>query len=363
MKKTFLLIISIVVALASGAQSDGIVMNMAQDVAGNWLLTVELNNPSATAYSAFQMDLQAPDGLVFSDTTLAAGERASTLTLSTSATASGLQRVVGYAPRTLNTITGTSGTLFTITLTAPLALAAGNYDIVAKNIRFSQRNGTETVLPGMVSTFTVSDGDTYVITWWSEGLACRSMRLGVGDSIPAVGAPAARAGYTFMGWGEAPAVMPENNVDIYALWQPIVYAVNYVVDGQTVRVDSVACGDTLVLYDYTPGDSAHYSFSGWTGEQLTTMPAHDLTYEGTLLLVGDVNHDGVVNSTDVVAIYNYINEGEDSGVSLRDADINGDGVVNSSDVTALYNLIASDAALSSPVVRQALIRSWIKDKD
>lgn len=360
MKKTFLIIISVVVAMYAQAQSDGIVMNMTQVASGDWLLTVELNNPNTRTYSAFQMDLQAPDGLVFIDSTLTAGERASALTLSTSATAAG-QRVVGYGARTLSTITDTAGVLFTITLRTAQALTAGNYDIVAKNVRFSLRTGAERVLPGMVSTFTVFDGDTYVITWWSQDQVFRSQRLAVGDSITAAGEPAAREGYTFQGWTEMPAVMPDSSVNIYAQWQRNVYAVNYVVDSLTVRVDSVAYGDTLVLYDYTPGDTVHYSFSGWEGEEIATMPAHDLTYTGSLLLLGDVNHDGVVNSADVVGIYNYINVGEESGITLDDADLNGDGVVNSSDVTALYNLIASEPALSSPVVRKALIRAWLRN--
>ncbi len=362
MKKTLVLILAAVLCVGAMAQTDGIVMNMAQDASGNWQLTVQLNNPSATAYSAFQIDLQASDGLTFDAATLTAGERAAALTMNTSTTASGLQRVVGYAPRTASTITGTSGTLFTITLNAPVALAAGNYDIIAKNVRFSRSNGAETLLPGMVSTFTVFDGDTFVLTWWNGDQIFRSVRLEAGATIPTIDTPAARAGYSFQGWGDVPALMPDSNVNVYAQWQALVYAVNYVVDGQTVRVDSVACGDSLSLFDYKPGDSIHYSFSGWTGEQMDVMPAHDLTYQGTLILVGDVNHDGFVNSTDVVAIYNYINEGEDSGVSLTDADINGDGAVNSSDVTSLYNLISTSAPVSSPEYRRALIRSWLEDK-
>ncbi|MBR3373173.1 MAG: dockerin type I repeat-containing protein, partial [Bacteroidaceae bacterium] len=54
---------------------------------------------------------------------------------------------------------------------------------------------------------------------------------------------------------------------------------------------------------------------------------------------GDVNGDGEVNTSDVVAVYNFIIDG--TGVTKEAADVNGDGDVNSTDVVAIYNLIIS----------------------
>lgn len=51
----------------------------------------------------------------------------------------------------------------------------------------------------------------------------------------------------------------------------------------------------------------------------------------------DVNNDGKVNSTDIVAIYNYIST--KTGVTLEKADVNGDGKVNSTDIVTVYNHI------------------------
>ena len=55
---------------------------------------------------------------------------------------------------------------------------------------------------------------------------------------------------------------------------------------------------------------------------------------------GDVNVDGVVNGSDVTALYSMLLDEE----ATPDAagDINGDGVVNGSDITALYNLLLAD---------------------
>lgn len=53
----------------------------------------------------------------------------------------------------------------------------------------------------------------------------------------------------------------------------------------------------------------------------------------------DVNDDGQVNSADVVSIYNYIIDGEQSGISTSKADVNQDGSINAADVVAIYNYI------------------------
>jgi len=62
--------------------------------------------------------------------------------------------------------------------------------------------------------------------------------------------------------------------------------------------------------------------------------------EDVLDLIGDVNGDDRVNSSDITALVNLII----SGRTLTDnqklaADSNGDGIVNSSDITALVNLV------------------------
>ncbi|MDY3062439.1 MAG: dockerin type I repeat-containing protein [Bacteroidaceae bacterium] len=61
------------------------------------------------------------------------------------------------------------------------------------------------------------------------------------------------------------------------------------------------------------------------------------TFEEDLVIIeGDVNLDGVVNSSDIVAIYNAIaGEGPTEG-----ADVNGDGTINSADAVATYNIIS-----------------------
>ena len=51
---------------------------------------------------------------------------------------------------------------------------------------------------------------------------------------------------------------------------------------------------------------------------------------------GDVDGNGVVNGSDVTALYNYLLNGV---VPAGQPDVDGNGTVNGSDVTALYNLL------------------------
>ena len=74
-------------------------------------------------------------------------------------------------------------------------------------------------------------------------------------------------------------------------------------------------------------------------------------------VAGDVDGDGNINSTDVVAVYNYIIGGADSGISAESADVDGDGSVNSTDVVAVYNYIIGGSAKSGAFVKEVVSAS------
>ena len=76
----------------------------------------------------------------------------------------------------------------------------------------------------------------------------------------------------------------------------------------------------------------------WSNTQEVTLlePGHGFT-------PGDVNHDNVVNITDVTMLISYA-MGADNGICPTCADVNGDGGVNISDVTVLINLANTRAA-------------------
>lgn len=66
------------------------------------------------------------------------------------------------------------------------------------------------------------------------------------------------------------------------------------------------------------------------------------------ILLGDVNNDGKVSVTDVVAIIGFILGNENSNFSSVAADLNGDGSITVADAVRVINLILNDDSYSKP---------------
>ncbi|MCR5712695.1 MAG: dockerin type I repeat-containing protein [Prevotella sp.] len=62
---------------------------------------------------------------------------------------------------------------------------------------------------------------------------------------------------------------------------------------------------------------------------------------------GDVNSDGVVNVTDIVATVNYIMDKPAPNFNKDAADVNGDGVINVTDIVMMVNIIMTGSGPSS----------------
>ena len=97
----------------------------------------------------------------------------------------------------------------------------------------------------------------------------------------------------------------------------------YVVEGLTP-------GATYTYYveaNYIDGTKAASNV-----ENVTLLEEQGHGYE-----LGDVNHDGNVNISDVTALINYLLSGDETKACAICADVKADGIVNISDVTALIN--------------------------
>ena len=64
--------------------------------------------------------------------------------------------------------------------------------------------------------------------------------------------------------------------------------------------------------------------------------------------LGDVNHDGFVNISDVTYVISYILNKAPSPFYMNEADVNQDGWINISDVTAIINIILNKATANAP---------------
>ena len=82
-------------------------------------------------------------------------------------------------------------------------------------------------------------------------------------------------------------------------------------------LDNIAENNGIITFNVVNGDG--------------TSPAHG--YD-----VGDVNHDRIINITDVTRLINYLLDG-DASICLECADVKADSIINISDVTALIDIL------------------------
>ena len=81
-----------------------------------------------------------------------------------------------------------------------------------------------------------------------------------------------------------------------------------------------------------------------------------LTISGlkSMRTAGDTNSDGIINSADISAAYNFILSGGESGLALDNVDANQDGVVDSGDIAFIYAKIANTGAASKKFMQKLL---------
>lgn len=397
MKRIFLSLLLTGLCTFCPAMADEITMEVTQTADSQWMLYVSLDNPS-TIYSGFQMDMVLPDGITLNTSTVTKTSRTTNLTMQASIADNGLPRVVGYSSKKTNNITGTTGRIFSVQLDVADGMGGGMYELSAKNLRLTTTAGVETVLPNATCILTINESDIYILTFWDGDEIYYTIAMEAGAPINPISDPDPKEGYTFCGWGDVPATMPNHSLELHAIWCAISYAVHYMVDGEVVHTEMVAYGKTLP--DFTPAEIEGYTFCGWDnapatmpshdveltakycvnsyelkyivegetvfteqvaydspmpsfnapvidgrvflgwdGEEYSTMPAHDVAYTAQYTSLADVNRDGTVNTADVVAVYTYIEQGEASGFTREAVNVNGDAAVNTADVVRIYNVI------------------------
>ena len=120
----------------------------------------------------------------------------------------------------------------------------------------------------------------YLVTFKIGDEVIASDSLEYGATIVAPESPE-KEGYTFNGWGEVAETVPAGDLTYEGSYSVNSYLLTYTVDGEIVRADSVAYGTTITLPE-TPAKEGH-TFSGWDGVP-ETMPAKDLTISGTFVI-------------------------------------------------------------------------------
>ena len=135
----------------------------------------------------------------------------------------------------------------------------------------------ETVPAGDVTyegTYTIN---SYQFTYVVDGETVKSDSVAYGTAIVALEEPT-KEGHTFSGWSEVPETMPAKDVTVTGYFTINKYLVTFKVDDEVIAADSLEYGATIVAPEAP--DREGYTFDGW-GEVAETVPAGDVTYEGT----------------------------------------------------------------------------------
>ena len=126
----------------------------------------------------------------------------------------------------------------------------------------------------ITGTFTANK---YVVTVTVDGKVVSSYTTEYGSAI-VVPEPPFKEGYTFSGWSEVDETMPAGDVTITGSFTINKYVVTFKVGDEVIASDSLEY-NTAIIAPEVPEREGH-TFSGW-GEVAETVPAHDVTYEGS----------------------------------------------------------------------------------
>ena len=143
-------------------------------------------------------------------------------------------------------------------------------------------------------TFTVNH---YTLTYVVDGEVYATDSIAYGSEITLIDEPT-KEGHTFSSWSEAPSTMPANDVVIEGSFAVNYYTVTYMVDGEVYVTETVAYGSEITLIDEPTKEG--YTFSGWS-EAPATMPDNDITVEGYFIIDTAINdvEDKTINVQNV----------------------------------------------------------------
>lgn len=135
-----------------------------------------------------------------------------------------------------------------------------------------------TIMPAQDVTITGSFSiNSYILTYVVDSIVYKTDTLKYASVIDVLTAPS-KEGYTFSGWSDIPATMPDRDVEIIGSFRINKYSIKYMIDGIVYSQDSLEYGATIILIEEPEREGE--TFSGWINAP-ETMPLHDVIISGT----------------------------------------------------------------------------------
>ena len=122
--------------------------------------------------------------------------------------------------------------------------------------------------------------NVYRIVYMLDGEVYKTESYAYGSAVTAIAAPV-KEGYTFGGWSGVPATMPAKDVTVVGSFVTNGYTLTYVVDGEVYKTLVYEYGSTIVAEPIPTKEG--YTFSGWSNLP-ATMPANDVTVSGSFTI-------------------------------------------------------------------------------
>ena len=133
-------------------------------------------------------------------------------------------------------------------------------------------------VPAADVTYTAQwERNSYKLTYVVDGATVKEESVLFEAAITPEAEPT-KEGYTFSGWSEIPETMPAKDVTVTGTFTVNKYKLTYQVDGAEYKTSEVDFG-TNITPEAEPTKEG-YTFSGWS-EIPETMPAKDVTVTGT----------------------------------------------------------------------------------
>ena len=261
--------------LTMGLAADNVTMKPGQTTALNILLA-----SSISGIYGIQFEVYLPEGFslekgVNDKIYEMAANQVDDITCSELNLGNGSYRFIIYSS-SLQELKG--GSLMRLNLKAAANKALGNYAVAISNVALSDYDGRVTKEEGM--SIGVKVTNSYNLVYQVDGVDYKSFEIEYGESITPEAEPT-KEGYTFSGWSWIPSKMPSEDVIVTGSFTVNKYKLTYKVDGAEYKTSEIEYG-AAITPEAVPTKEG-YTFSGWSWIP-SKMPAEDVTVTGSFIV-------------------------------------------------------------------------------